>query len=171
MILIIDGYNLLFAPAHQAHGALENKQADFKQTVLEKAREKLIHLIKLYNQHRKYKIILVFDGANPSRSTQRSSQIEIIFSGAEEKADEVIIELARRQTNPRQVTVVTSDRHIKQHLKPIGVETIDSSDFIKELIISSPRSKKAETFTQSKMKLFGISADEAKGWLKIFGIE
>ena len=165
MILIIDGYNLLFARKSRSR---ETGQSNF----LEKSRETLLLLIETAIPENLYqKITIVFDGKTPSKSIRKSSPISIIFSG-EEKADELVIKIAKEESHPRKVTVVTSDREIIERLKPMGVKIIRSQDFIQEYLQLSVNSQdKQHTPALSKRKLYGISPEEAEKWLEIFGID
>jgi len=182
MKLIIDGYNLLFAGKRISGGIPQSKpiqsgHANQSISRLEEAREKLIALIETYNRSRKDEITIIFDGSTNSRTTsQRSkslsqdSRIKIIFSGDRESADDLIIQMARREPNPRRVVVITSDNYIKNHIKPIGAAIIDSLNFIDKLVISPHDAKKSKTPAEPKEKLFGITPNEAEKWMELFGI-
>jgi len=219
MLLIIDGYNLLFANISDKAKAFNGPDQ------MEKLRESMIRFIESSIPKNKYqKILIVFDGKTPSGLMRKASGISVIFSGEEEKAppdrrhrgdslryapragltaegssrapirglpiipipsgtkwsggalrsgaDQLIITKAKEQTNPRQVSVVTSDHDIIDVLKPMGFKIIRSQDFVNEFIKPVIDGKNKEhSPAESKEKLHGISSEEAEKWLEIFGME
>jgi predicted RNA-binding protein with PIN domain len=164
-MLIIDGYNLLFARRPELAGA---KNRD----LFEKARENFIGLlVRRVTEDRFNEIILIFDGQTPSKSARKNSRITLVFSG-EEKADALVIKAAREQPSARKTTVVTSDNEIIRKLKPLGCKIIRSNDFAEEFLAEKDANKnKSGSSAISKRKLEGISPEEAEKWLEIFGLE
>ncbi|MBI4833268.1 MAG: NYN domain-containing protein [Planctomycetes bacterium] len=165
-MLIIDGYNLLFARYPELAG-LKNRE------LFEKAREDFIALLgRRVTEDRYEKIILIFDGQMPSKSARKGTRLMIAFSG-EEKADALVIKTAREQTSARKTAVVTSDNEIIRKLKPLGFKIIRSHEFADEFLAEKDddKNKSAEGPSVSKRKLNGISPEEAEKWLEIFGID
>jgi len=98
-VLIVDGYNVI--------GALSILRAER----LASGREALVQRLSRYAQVRGHQVIVVFDGASAVRqgSAQRSHPgVQVLFSGSDEKADPVIVRLARER---RGECVVVSDDH------------------------------------------------------------
>lgn len=116
MHLLIDGYNLLGATPQLA--SLPGDQA----------RDALLTALKLYRDKKPHRITVVFDGGpdgQPSRATV--SGVPVVFSGAEQSADDYIAHLAARQ-GPG-LTVVTDDRELAGRCTGAGSEVIASWEF------------------------------------------
>ncbi|MCK5578798.1 MAG: NYN domain-containing protein [Planctomycetes bacterium] len=167
MLLIIDGYNLIFA----------NHNLPSTPKSLEKARRNLIQMLGQYNhkKQRKYQIIIVFDGRDQVISKQVEQEagtpIEIIFSPNDLTADMVIKDLAAKNKHQKNITVITSDNELNQHLQPAGVYTIKSLDFIDEVkkTIGIPPYTK-EQITEPKEKITGVNDEhQVRAWLELFG--
>ncbi|MFH1232049.1 MAG: NYN domain-containing protein [Planctomycetota bacterium] len=187
MILIIDGYNLIFSDLwgksvrdnKNSDGDIGSKPTDF----LEKARDNLIAQLKSYNTKRRLKIIVIFDG-NESigyQSHQKESpNIEIIFSTKESKADNLIIDIVsyyKEDAAHNKIRVVTSDRLLAQMTKQSGVQIIPVNEFIKELLKTNQiRHHSISAGTKADMasedepieKFIGLRPSEVEGWLKVF---
>lgn len=117
MDLIIDGYNLL---------ALE-KRLD---RALEQSRNLLIGRLIRYRQAKPMQLTVVFDGwrsgaANETHLTQDG--ITIVYSRLGEKADAVVIRLARQKNNG--AVVVSSDREIRNAVERAGAVAIHAQEF------------------------------------------
>ena len=188
MKLIVDGYNLLFAEnpgiaPRRYVGAGKIKESSYtNRLAMEEARERLVNLLERYKQSHHDAITIIFDGVRSeyptriprgakslgfSRMAPPASQIEVLFSGINETADEVIIKLVRRQTNQQEIMVVTSDRAIQQQLKSTGVKIKSADDFSRELTQKKPAQPLPEE-TLPRQKIVGISPAEAERWLELF---
>ncbi|MBS4201526.1 NYN domain-containing protein [Bacillus sp. FJAT-49732] len=102
-ILIVDGYNIIGAWAE----LIELKKKD-----LAAARDRLIEIMADYQGYTGYKVIVVFDAYEVKgvEKKYRKHKIDVIFTKAEETADERIEKLARELSNIRtQIHVATSD--------------------------------------------------------------
>lgn len=102
-LLIIDGYNLIFALFKT--GKLAGSQ-------IEEIKSRLITDLAEYNSQKGYEIIAVFDAhrsRNMERSTHDFDDIRVIYSRRGETADSVIEELVSRWSSDRRIVVVTSD--------------------------------------------------------------
>ena len=103
MPIIVDGYNVLHASRWLPSSW---KGAD---------RDQLCRLLSQLARHNGEKITVVFD-ALPSKTAlapKTINQLEVIFSGHERTADDVIIQMIQASSGPRDLTVVSSDREIK----------------------------------------------------------
>jgi predicted RNA-binding protein with PIN domain len=117
MDLIIDGYNLL---------ALD-KRLDRR---LEQSRNSLINNLVRYRQAKPMHLTVVFDGWHSgSASETRLVQdgIVIVYSRLGEKADAVVIRLAREKNNG--AVVVSSDREIRNAVERFGAVAIHAQEF------------------------------------------
>lgn len=112
MHYFIDGYNLLF------HLSVETK-------TLEEARKQIIDSLV----DTKFSLVLVFDGKRtdlPYRTHKGS--LEIIYTSKGQSADVYILEEISLVKNPKDYTVVTSDKKLASICRQMGayVKTIDS---------------------------------------------
>lgn len=103
-LLIVDGYNIIFAWAELKKLANQS---------LEHAREKLTDILASYGKAKGYKVILVFD-AMYTEETEKSMHIgrdcEIIFTDKEETADSRIESIVYAHRNDKRIIyVATSD--------------------------------------------------------------
>ncbi len=117
MDLIIDGYNLL---------ALE-KRLD---RGLEQSRNLLIGRLVRYRQVKPLQLTVVFDGWRSGAASETNltqDGISIVFSRLGEKADAVVIRLARQKTHG--AVVVSSDREIRRAVERFGAVAIHAQEF------------------------------------------
>ena len=117
MDLIIDGYNLLALDKRLDRG-------------LEQSRNSLIKNLVRYQQAKRLNLTVVFDGwrsgsANETRLLQDG--IHIIYSRLGEKADAVVIRIARENSSGS--VVVSSDREIRNAVERFGAVAIHSQEF------------------------------------------
>jgi ribosomal protection tetracycline resistance protein len=115
--IIIDGYNLI-GLEHGMRGNLEHQ------------RSRLIQKLGLYEQLKKFKVIVVFDAWQSGRSDQvaeKQSGLTILYSAHGEKADDVIVRTARQKGSG--CVVVTSDREVRRAVEKFGAAVINSGEF------------------------------------------
>ena len=152
MIVIIDGYNLLFHDAWPYYdGELEDR------------RQKLIDLvISFKKEERIARVIVVFDGCagiGPYKKQTLQQGIEIIYAICQGKADEKIISLSKRLNN---VTVVTADRRIIKYTKRNRCNIISPQKFTQQLL----KSMRKKTPTQ-----ISLPTNDVDEWLDEFGLD
>ena len=156
MILIVDGYNLLFHSLWQTQGY-----------TLEQKREHLIKEIAKYrSRYLKSRIIIVFDGQSnigPYNQHDFRHQIEIIYAVCSGKADEKIISLAENLTG---VQVVTADREIIRKVRRRRALTTSPEQFIMDLKHPNVRESKEREVPNSPM-----GEAEIEKWLNLFGLD
>jgi predicted RNA-binding protein with PIN domain len=117
MDLIIDGYNLLALDKRLDRG-------------LEQSRNSLINKLARYRQAKPMNLTVVFDGwRSGSASETRLVQdgIAIVYSRLGEKADAVVIRMAREKNNG--AVVVSSDREIRTAVERFGAVAIYALEF------------------------------------------
>ena len=117
MDLIIDGYNLLALDRRLDRG-------------LEQSRNSLIKQLTRYHAAKPLNLTVVFDGwrsgsANETRIAQDG--ISIVYSRLGEKADAVVIRLARERGSG--AVVVSSDREIRTAVERFGVVALQAQEF------------------------------------------
>ncbi|MFW0883618.1 NYN domain-containing protein [Candidatus Acidulodesulfobacterium sp. H_13] len=128
--IIIDGYNFIFNSYFKLR---------FKSDELQKLRELTINFLSKYYNVKRNKVIVVFDGYNtdePYESAYNRQNIEIIYSKKDEKADDVIVRLAKSIGNS---IVVTNDNEIRRHVSGVNCSCMSIGEFEKiiENIINS----------------------------------
>jgi predicted RNA-binding protein with PIN domain len=117
MEIIIDGYNLIGSERGLV-GALEHK------------RNWLVHQLSVYRQLKGLEIVLVFDGwrsGSGNETAQKTAGVTVIFSRQGEKADAVVIRLARSKGSG--CVVVSSDREVAKTVEKFGVVAISAGAF------------------------------------------
>jgi predicted RNA-binding protein with PIN domain len=117
MEIIIDGYNLL-ASDRGLSGTLEPR------------RQRLIQQLALYQKNKGFAITVVFDGWKEGRfeeTAERASGVKVIFSRRDEKADAVVLRLARQSGSG--CVVVSSDREIRSAVEKIGATAVYAGEF------------------------------------------
>jgi predicted RNA-binding protein with PIN domain len=121
MEIIIDGYNLIGRNGG-LRGALEHK------------RNWLIQQLASFREKKNFEITVVFDGwqsGSRYEVEEKRGGVKIIFSRLGEKADSVIIRLARAQGSG--CVVVTSDREIRSVVEKFEAAAVTSGEFAEVL--------------------------------------
>uniref|UniRef100_A0A7C4CAX2 NYN domain-containing protein n=1 Tax=candidate division WOR-3 bacterium TaxID=2052148 RepID=A0A7C4CAX2_UNCW3 len=119
--IVVDGYNLL------------HKVADLAPLMgsdLELARERLESRLLGYRSGRDVRLTVVFDGSAAAAGPAAAVPgVEVVFSRAPEKADEVIVGIVAGHASPRSVTVVTSDNAVARQVRDLGAKTMSGEEF------------------------------------------
>jgi predicted RNA-binding protein with PIN domain len=121
MLLAIDGYNYIKQTPNLRK---------LEEIELQKAREGLVGQLAQYKKIKGHSIIVVFDGWQGGTSAghrERSQGIEIIFSKAGEKADDVLKRLAAEKRDG--ITIVTSDNDVAFFAEKKGAAVISTAEF------------------------------------------
>jgi predicted RNA-binding protein with PIN domain len=117
MEIIIDGYNLI-ASDRGLRGDLEHQ------------RNWLVQRLSLYQEVKGHTVALVFDGwksGSLDEVSERKHGVRIVFSRQGEKADSVIVRLARQKGSG--CVVVTSDREVRRAVERFGAAAIYAGEF------------------------------------------
>lgn len=117
MDLIVDGYNLIGSDRGLA-GALEPK------------RNWLVQRLSAYQKIKQFNVIVVFDGWRSGRNeevAEKKDAVTVVYSQINEKADAVIIRLARQKGAGS--VVVTSDREIRSTVERFGAVAVSAGEF------------------------------------------
>jgi len=119
---LIDGYNVMRRdPDLRAHEA-ESLQA---------GRTALLRLVADAARAGGDRFTVVFDGAPASRPAPAGGQLEVIFSRPPEKADDVLVRLARQLGAG--AAVVTSDRAVRDAAGRAGCAVVSADQFLDAL--------------------------------------
>jgi predicted RNA-binding protein with PIN domain len=117
MDIIIDGYNLIGSERGLTGG-------------LEHQRNWLLQRLSLYQEVRGHAVVLVFDGWKTGlldEVSENKQGVQIVFSRQGEKADSVIIRLARAKASG--CVVVTSDREVRRAVEKFGATAVYADEF------------------------------------------
>jgi uncharacterized protein len=117
MEIIIDGYNVIGSDTGLA-GNLEHK------------RNSLVQQLASYHKNKGHGVTVVFDGwrsGSTDEVEQKRDGICIVYSRLGEKADSVIVRLARKQGAG--CVVVTSDREVRSAIERFGAVALYAGEF------------------------------------------
>jgi predicted RNA-binding protein with PIN domain len=115
--IIIDGYNII-GSAQGLRGGLEHK------------RNGLVQQLARYQKAKGFIISVVFDGWKAGQLTEtieKVSDVTVIFSRQGEKADSVVVRLARERGSG--CVVVSSDREVRSSVEKFGATAIYAWEF------------------------------------------
>jgi predicted RNA-binding protein with PIN domain len=115
--VIIDGYNLIGSES-SLRGALEQK------------RDALVQQLARYCQAKGFLISVIFDGWKAGQLNETSAKVggvTVVFSRQGEKADDVVVRLARQRGSG--CVVVSSDREVRKSVEKFGATAIYSYEF------------------------------------------
>lgn len=117
MDIIIDGYNLI-GSEHGLTGGLEHQ------------RNWLLQRLSIYQEAKGHTVAVVFDGWKAGwidEVSEKKQGVRIVFSRQGEKADSVIVRLAREKGSG--CVVVTSDREVRRAVEKFGAAAVYASEF------------------------------------------
>jgi predicted RNA-binding protein with PIN domain len=155
---IIDGYNLLWS----IHKTVEHFE--------EITQAQLCRLVAQYLKADGLDGLIVFDGVGPpdKRPLQHIANLEVLFSGPNADADDVIEARLKADTAPKRLTVVSSDRRIRTAVKAAKATSIKSEQFCR-ILLSRAKARKAPAEPVQKKQ--GLDEGQTKQWLKYFGLD
>ncbi|MDO4476001.1 MAG: TetM/TetW/TetO/TetS family tetracycline resistance ribosomal protection protein [Lachnospiraceae bacterium] len=126
-VLLVDGYNILFA---------WDELKDLAETNLDSARWKLADILANYRGYRKMTLILVFDAYKVSGglgSSQMYQGIHIVYTKEAETADAYIEACAHRMAREFDVSVATSDSAEQVIIWGAGARRLSAKDLKEEI--------------------------------------
>lgn len=140
--VVIDGYNLIGSVA-----GLRGK--------LEARRDRLIRELREYQERKGYPITVVFDGWRSgwiNEVEERREGIRVIYSKQGEKADSVILRLAREMGSG--CVVVSSDREVRSGAEACGAAAVYAGEFRARLgqHTSDASMEEDESLTESRVE-------------------
>ena len=159
-MILIDGMNLLYK--------FPDLEGLMYKGRLEDARKGLIDLLKEYKTIKKEHVRVVFDGRRKPGDTTRTEtlgRVEICYSH-DLSADYIIKEYVKHDTNPRMITVVTSDKDILFYVNRFKCPSIVSEKFA-ELVRETIENAHTVTAPEKEANPV-LSDDEMRFWEKLF---
>ena len=158
MPVIIDGHNLLWT--------IQKRSEDFGSITD-------VQLCRIVNRYLKLtgeKGEIVFDGTGPRDKSgfDNISNLEVSFAGLACDCDTVIEDKVKASTAPKRLTVVSSDRRLRDAARRRKATAVKSEVFWDNLCKQLSRKR---TINEPRAKRQGLSASETKQWLEFFGLE
>ncbi len=151
---LIDCYNFLFADMPQDLAGLDE-----------------LTLAGILSGSGFCEVVLVCDG-DPKPgvpSGELCAGVRAVYSGKRRTADSVLIEMLRKHSAPRSLTVVSSDNEILKAAFARKARGVTSQGFIREVHRLQGGGKKKEGGGGKPRG--GLSEGQVDGWLKAFGID
>jgi predicted RNA-binding protein with PIN domain len=123
---------------------------------------RLVEMLRAYRARTGARITVVFDPgvlyAPPQTYTQGG--LQVVFAPHGGSADAVLLRRLRRHTNPRGLTVVSSDRAIVRAAQDIGARVVTAQAFA-ELLENPP-------LPEAEPQDVQLSPAEVEAWLALF---
>jgi hypothetical protein len=141
---VIDGDNLLGTWPGRSRGDADKRSL---------ARE-----VDVLRRDEKRRVVLVFDGSPPPGVSYGPG---VLFSGVGRKADAVILELLRHESDKRGWTVVTNDRSLADQCRFMGARIAGTRDF-RERLRRDPGGEKPDTPGDLSYWLEQFGGDDSK---------
>ena len=158
MFYIIDGYNLLHSI---------NKGCEDDEVVSDIA---MCRIIGAYLYQTRENGRIVFDGIGPPEKIpfENVRNTEVVFSGERTDADTVIENQIAASSAPKNTTIVSSDRRLRDAARARKAVSLKSDEFWHEVI---KQVTKKQGPKEPPAKRTGITSSEAELWLEEFGLE
>ncbi len=156
--VIIDGYNVIYSVPELAARASQD---------LAEARAALVQRLASYVSRRRVEVVVVFDGSTVSPAAVPGASppgVRVLFSRPPANADSVIEHLIGTEARPRNLTLVTGDRHLIQVAQGRGAKVLPPLRFVGQLGGRPPAHDVAESKFNSQ-----LSEEEVREWLSLFG--
>jgi len=113
---------------------------------------------------------LVFDGTGPRDKSgfDNIANLEVFFAGLGTDADTVIENKIKANTAPKRLSIVSSDRRLRDAARARKATAVKSEVFWDNLHKQLRRKKPVK---EPEAKRSGLTESETKQWLEFFGIE
>jgi len=157
-MFIIDGHNLLHAIS---------KTEEDSHVLSDLA---LCRIVGTYLKLTGEKSEIVFDGTGPLDKSgfDGISNLEVFFAGSGTDADSVIEDKIRASTAPKGLTIVSSDRRLRQAAHARRATPVKSEVFWTDVQKQLSRKRPVR---EPAAKRQGLSESETKQWLEFFGLD
>jgi len=157
-MVIIDGHNLL--------RAIQKVDEDSESL----SDVGLCQIISRYLKQIGEKGEIIFDGTGPRDKSgfDNISNLEVFFAGLSSDADTVIEDKIRASTAPRRLTVVSSDRRLRDAARVRKAASVKSQVFWDNL---RKQLKRKKTIKEPPAKRRGLTESETRQWLKFFDLD
>lgn len=158
MGVIIDGHNLLRSI---------QKTSEEQESITAVG---LCRFISRYLQLTGEKGEIIFDGTGPPDKTgfDNIRNLEVFFAGMNSDADTVIEDKIKASTAPKGLTIVSSDRRLRDAAKARRATVVKSQVFWEGVQKELGRKRRVQ---EPQAKRDGLSESETEQWLKFFEFE
>lgn len=119
MVWLIDGYNVI---------RRDPELAGIDRRSLEEGREALLRLVARVARESPDEFVVVFDGIKSRATARPDRHVSVVFSKAPEKADDVLIRLARQRGAG--ATVVSSDHAVQDGARRARAAAVGADAFL-----------------------------------------
>ena len=157
MPVIIDGYNLL--------RSIQNiEESTFISDI------GLCRILDSYFGLAGDKAEIIFDGIGPPNKSEFSNikNIEISFSGRTSDCDTIIEHRIQDSTAPKRLTIVSSDRRLRDAARRRKAASVKSEDFWEMMKKQLSRRRPGK---EPAAKRSGLTESETELWLETFGLD
>ena len=157
MPFIIDGHNLLWS--------VQNIEENASVTDIAVCR-----ILDSYFGPAGRNAEIIFDGTGPLNKSEFNNltNLRVAFSGRSCDCDTIIEQRINASTAPKLLTIVSSDRRLRDAASARKSISIKSEDFWQEV---KKRLSKRKAAKEPPGKRTGLTESETKLWLKAFGLE
>jgi len=131
---------------------------------LEQVRSKFNSIIKNYYYNKNVTYRIIYDGQPHILSHDQKQDPHVSFSSNPEKADDVIISFLNKQSDPKQWTVITSDRYLSHRARNVGAQISTTESFIARIQKTIKNRQTSDNHENPQIKKEDISY-----WLDKFG--
>jgi hypothetical protein len=159
---LIDGYNLLFAYL----GAPPSRKLS---KALERARRRLLELLRTGHPGKLADITVVFDAAHAPPGAPAEIDyhgMHVTFAIHHERADDFIETAIRRESAPGRLTVVTDDQHIQRAARRRHCRVRGCASYLDALERRTP--DRGDQAPPQPAGPRAVSAEETRHWLDEF---
>jgi predicted RNA-binding protein with PIN domain len=113
---------------------------------------------------------IIFDGTGPRDKSgfDNIANLEVLFAGLGSDADTVIENKIKASTAPKRLSIVSSDRRLRDAARTRRATAVKSEVFWENLQKQLKRKKHVK---EPEAKRMGLSESETRQWLEFFGIE
>ena len=157
-MIIIDGHNLL-------HSIV--KLSDEAESIND---VQLCWIISRYLRAIRKQGEIIFDGTGPRDKSKfdNIANLEVLFAGLGSDADTVIENKIKASSAPKRLSIVSSDRRLRDAARTRRATAVKSEIFWNNL---QKQLKRKKPVKEPEAKRMGLSESETKQWLEFFGIE
>lgn len=158
MPYIIDGHNLLHSIQKITEGSESISEV------------RLCRIISEYLKLTGQKGEIVFDGTGPRDKSgfDNINNLEVFFAGLSSDADTVIESKIKASSAPKRLTIVSTDRRLRDAARSRKATGIKSQIFWDKLCRRLSRKKAAK---EPPAKRLGITESETEQWMRFFELE
>jgi predicted RNA-binding protein with PIN domain len=166
MAILVDGYNLIWAIR-----GIEGRAGEHFDPADESKR--LVDFMGAYAGASGERVVIVFDGDRPPGFARGGLPrgVRVAYSGPDRKADDVIVEMAAGGGPGGPVTVVSSDREIKDRVRAAGAEPVGCEEFRSTALGAIASRARERRRAEPRAKQTGLTPGQAEVWMEILGLD